>query len=47
MSDAGRREQICLLARSLFDRGLTHGSTGNISARTEDGVLHGPVVTKS
>ena len=33
------REQICLLAKSLFDRGLTHGSTGNISARTPDGGL--------
>jgi 3-dehydro-4-phosphotetronate decarboxylase len=33
------REQICTLARSLFDRGLTHGSTGNISARTPDGGL--------
>jgi ribulose-5-phosphate 4-epimerase/fuculose-1-phosphate aldolase len=33
------REQICLLARSMFDRGLTHGSTGNISARTADGGL--------
>ena len=33
------REQICLLAKSLFDRGLTHGSTGNISARTDDGGL--------
>ena len=33
------REDICLLAKSLFDRGLTHGSTGNISARTEDGGL--------
>lgn len=33
------REKICLLAKSLFDRGLTHGSTGNISARTEDGGL--------
>jgi len=33
------REQICLLAKSLFDRGLTHGSTGNISARTADGGL--------
>lgn len=33
------REQICLLAKSLFDRGLTHGSTGNISARTSDGGL--------
>lgn len=33
------REQLCLLAKSLYDRGLTHGSTGNISARTEDGGL--------
>lgn len=33
------REQMCLLAKSLFDRGLTGGSSGNISARTEDGGL--------
>ncbi|WP_295315696.1 aldolase [Roseobacter sp.] len=33
------RETICLLAKSMFDRGLTGGSTGNISARTEDGGL--------
>ena len=33
------REQVCLLAKSMFDRGLTGGSTGNISARTEDGGL--------
>lgn len=33
------RDQICLLAKSMFDRGLTGGSTGNISARTEDGGL--------
>ena len=39
MSEAALREQLCLLARSLFDRGLTHGSTGNISARTADGGL--------
>lgn len=39
MSETGLREQMCLLAKSLFDRGLTHGSTGNISARTEDGGL--------
>lgn len=38
-SEAALREQICLLAKSLFDRGLTHGSTGNISARTRDGGL--------
>lgn len=33
------RERICTLAASLFDRGLTAGSTGNISARTPDGGL--------
>jgi ribulose-5-phosphate 4-epimerase/fuculose-1-phosphate aldolase len=33
------REQIFLLAKSMFDRGLTGGGTGNISARTEDGGL--------
>ncbi len=37
--DAERREQMCLLAKSLFDRGLTHGSTGNVSVRCEDGGL--------
>ncbi len=40
MSDEARlREQICTLAKSMFDRGLTGGSTGNISARTQDGGL--------
>jgi len=37
--EARLREQICLLAKSMFDRGLTGGSTGNISARTGDGGL--------
>lgn len=31
------REQICMAGASLFNRGLTHGSTGNISIRLEDG----------
>jgi ribulose-5-phosphate 4-epimerase/fuculose-1-phosphate aldolase len=39
MTETKLRETICLLAKSLFDRGLTGGSTGNISARTEDGGL--------
>ena len=39
MSEATLREQICMLAQSMFDRGLTGGSTGNISSRTEDGGL--------
>lgn len=37
--EAKLRELICLLAKSMFDRGLTGGSTGNISARTADGGL--------
>lgn len=39
MTENDLRELICCLARSMFDRGLTHGSTGNISARTGDGGL--------
>jgi len=38
MSEETRlREEICLLARSIFDRGLTAGASGNISARLGDG----------
>lgn len=33
------REQMCMFAKSMFDRGLTGGSTGNISSRTPDGGL--------
>ncbi|MCM2562083.1 aldolase [Lutimaribacter sp. EGI FJ00015] len=39
MTETHLREQMCLLAKSMFDRGLTGGSTGNISARTSDGGL--------
>lgn len=31
------REQLCELGLSLYNRGLTHGSTGNLSARLPDG----------
>ena len=41
-TEAATREGICRIARSMFDRGLTHGSTGNISARLEDGWLLTP-----
>ena len=37
MSDARLREEICRYGRSLFERGLTPGSSGNISLRLEDG----------
>jgi 3-dehydro-4-phosphotetronate decarboxylase len=42
MKEAALREQICLLGKSLFDRGYTHGSTGNISAKIDDGWLLTP-----
>ena len=31
------REHICDFGLSLYQRGLTHGSTGNLSARLPDG----------
>lgn len=42
MSAAEHRDAIARLGRSLFDRGLTHGSTGNLSIRTDDGYLMTP-----
>jgi ribulose-5-phosphate 4-epimerase/fuculose-1-phosphate aldolase len=37
MTEDRLRERITGVARSLFERGLTHGSTGNVSARLADG----------
>lgn len=38
MHDVNRlRDEICRVGQSLFQRGLTSGSTGNISVRTPDG----------
>ena len=37
MSDTRLREEICRYGRSLFERGLTPGSSGNISLRMDDG----------
>lgn len=39
MSEAKLREDLCRFARSLFERGLTPGSSGNISVRLADGGL--------
>lgn len=40
MSEETRlREQICTIAASMFQRGLTSGSSGNISVRLADGGL--------
>lgn len=38
-TDARLRERLCELAASMFARGLTAGSSGNISVRTPDGGL--------
>lgn len=35
-------DDVVRAARSLFERGLTHGSTGNISLRTAEGILVTP-----
>ena len=37
MSETKIREEICRLGRSLFERGLTPGSSGNISVKLDDG----------
>ena len=42
MSDAKTREDICRLGASIFDRGLTAGSSGNISVRVDGGWLMTP-----
>nr|WP_180202972.1 aldolase [Pseudomonas sp. SbOxS1]NYU02551.1 aldolase [Pseudomonas sp. SbOxS1] len=36
------REEICIVGKSLYERGYTVGSAGNISARLEDGWLITP-----
>jgi ribulose-5-phosphate 4-epimerase/fuculose-1-phosphate aldolase len=40
--EAERREEICRLGASLFARGLTAGSSGNLSVRLADGWLMTP-----
>ena len=42
MKESQHREQIALYGKSLFDRGLTMGSSGNISVRLDDGWLLTP-----
>src|SRR6201997_684084 len=42
MSEVKQREAICEIGTSIFARGLTVGSSGNISLRTEDGWLMTP-----
>lgn len=42
MNESQIREQICSFGKSLYDRGLTPGSSGNISVRIADGWLMTP-----
>ncbi|MCW8305843.1 aldolase [Acidiphilium sp. PA] len=37
MSESAFRDAICRFGRSLFERGLTPGASGNISVRLDDG----------
>ena len=37
MSEVTLREEICGIGASIFARGLTAGSSGDISIKTEDG----------
>jgi ribulose-5-phosphate 4-epimerase/fuculose-1-phosphate aldolase len=41
-TEAELRERMCMWGKSLFDRGLTSGSSGNISVRLDDGYLVTP-----
>ncbi|MCL4745377.1 MAG: aldolase [Burkholderiaceae bacterium] len=45
-TESGLRDAICELGRSIYARGLTHGSTGNISVRLDDGFLATPTGSK-
>ena len=38
-SERGLREELCRVGASLFSRGYVHGTTGNLSARLDDGFL--------
>ena len=42
MSESRARDEIARIGRSIFERGLTMGSSGNISVRVEDGWLMTP-----
>ena len=42
MNETQQRDQIVRLAKSMFERGLTFSSSGNISARVDDGWLMTP-----
>jgi ribulose-5-phosphate 4-epimerase/fuculose-1-phosphate aldolase len=43
VSDSSIRDGIIRLGRSIFERGLTSGSTGRISVRLDDGFVTTPI----
>jgi ribulose-5-phosphate 4-epimerase/fuculose-1-phosphate aldolase len=42
VTESKLREEICWFGKSMFDRGLTAGSSGNLSARVEGGWIMTP-----
>lgn len=42
MNENQLREEISVLGKAIYDRGLTHGGTGNISTKLDDGWLFSP-----
>ena len=42
MTESKLRDEICWFGKSMYDRGLTAGSSGNISARVDGGWLMTP-----
>lgn len=42
MNENEIRDEIVSIGKSIYDRGLTHGSTGNISAKCSDGWILTP-----
>ena len=42
MNEASAREAVCEIGASIFGRGLTAGSSGNLSVRTDEGWLMTP-----
>lgn len=41
-AEAKLREDVCILAKSLYDRGYGCGSSGNVSVLTDDGMIVSP-----